>query len=969
MAKQGPGAAAGNSNGKADEPLVLAETGPGTGPAGNPRRSTSAGGRRTVTVLLKDETQIEKLTKLSQELNEGDMHGISGANFFKKFNDRWLRYKNRALETQYWEEWWTPVRVWWNFLLVFYAFAIAGLTLNDITTQPDIWKTRAAGRIGGIILMAIFAAVGSKLEANKRRLVLFLVVVYFFQVPCILTDDERLIKGMQKFDRMGGAFKQIADAYNIAEVEDRAFCRSMLPFVVAQLSLWTNFLRFSYLMALQLFLITAFTYLWSSVWCEVRIFQDNLGVGMEMMVMGWIGLTLLWATKRNETLTRYHFLRFLYNSRSEAYQKMMAKAGQSIEARPSISGGSNGGVAPPARPITAEGANGDAEVGVDGKRPSGANSFGLNTGHLEVEHLTLWMQIKHSMMMSHEIGMFHANVDSATNEFNDQSAEKAFKAGSWLAVQYWIRITGWLLTVGHFFLSLKDAAAGVTAFLITRVALRIPIFCSFLYYRVKTPKLEAVKDKRQVLFYVIMIYFVSCTLHNDEIVYTWVGAKHLATECYGMLPFLTAQMAWMMVAIRPPLAQVRLLLVWVALVYFVTGAIFDITTFHEVNFTVFEMMSMLGAVLTFTASSARGEMLARNHFMIEFIARQAQEGKFGKEAQSAANEVQSASNEQRERRMSIEQGLAPEGKLNESAGGEAEVRRASQTSGGSAMDPELAKAAQEHLQQMKKDSAAEIEEKKGLTAKELGIFCAFVLLMMAFAYAANKGILQDMALAAAEMGPAGHIIFIILYIFVAMPFGYGYSVVIVSGGFAFGWAGLISGEIGTALGVTLCYFSTKYLLASWVERKMKTFKKKTQRVLLSIELAIKSGKGSIGMQMGLRVNPVLPFGWTNAILGVWKIPFPVFICSSMLGTQVDLMMKTNVGVILQTVGSISAESTPETKSVIQTQLIINSTVLLITLTAGCAYSRWIMKNVMPQEMDGEKEEIEEDKKIAETVGI
>merc|ERR550514_1231268 len=96
-------------------------------PGGVPRRSTS--GRRTVTVLLKDETQIEKLTKLSQELNEGDMHGISGANFFKKFNDRWLRYKNRALETQYWEEWWVPVKIWWNILLAFYTIAIAGLTL------------------------------------------------------------------------------------------------------------------------------------------------------------------------------------------------------------------------------------------------------------------------------------------------------------------------------------------------------------------------------------------------------------------------------------------------------------------------------------------------------------------------------------------------------------------------------------------------------------------------------------------------------------------------------------------------------------------------------------------------------------------------------------------------------------------------------------------------------------------------
>ena len=34
-----------------------------------------------------------------------------------------------------------------------------------------------------------------------------------------------------------GIFKEVADAYNIEEVAERAFCRSMLPFVVAQLSL------------------------------------------------------------------------------------------------------------------------------------------------------------------------------------------------------------------------------------------------------------------------------------------------------------------------------------------------------------------------------------------------------------------------------------------------------------------------------------------------------------------------------------------------------------------------------------------------------------------------------------------------------------------------------------------------------------------------------------------------------------
>merc|ERR1719265_702939 len=114
-------------------------------------------------------------------------------------------------------------------------------------------------------------------------------------------------------------------------------------------------------------------------------------------------------------------------------------------------------------------------------------------------------------------------------------------------------------------------------FLALRVGFRFIIFSAMAYYRYKMKRLESVKDKRWLLFRVIMVYFICVCLHNDEITYTWIGKKDLATQCYGMLPFLTLQMAWMMVALRPPLAQVRLLLIWVACVYFITGKIFEIS--------------------------------------------------------------------------------------------------------------------------------------------------------------------------------------------------------------------------------------------------------------------------------------------------------------------------------------------------------------------------------------------------------
>merc|ERR1719235_2013520 len=140
-------------------------------------------------------------------------------------------------------------------------------------------------------------------------------------------------------------------------------------------------------------------------------------------------------------------------------------------------------------------------------------------------------------------------------------------------------------------------------------------------------------------------------------------------------------------------------------------------------------------------------------------------------------------------------------------------------------------------------------------------------------------------------------------------------------------------------------------MADWVRTKIRGMKLKTQKVLLSIELAIRQGRGGFGMQTGLRVNPVLPFGWTNAVMGIWEVPPLSFLLSTMVGCQVDIILKTNLGVIAKTVGDMSKQ-TPETRKLLETQLFIQCGVFFVVLVAGCTYSRWIMKNVMPADEQG-----------------
>eukprot|EP00746_Dinoflagellata_sp_MGD_P133387 gnl/MRDRNA2_/MRDRNA2_67079_c0_seq1.p1 gnl/MRDRNA2_/MRDRNA2_67079_c0~~gnl/MRDRNA2_/MRDRNA2_67079_c0_seq1.p1 ORF type:complete len:753 (+),score=119.52 gnl/MRDRNA2_/MRDRNA2_67079_c0_seq1:136-2394(+) len=237
--------------------------------------------------------------------------------------------------------------------------------------------------------------------------------------------------------------------------------------------------------------------------------------------------------------------------------------------------------------------------------------------------------------------------------------------------------------------------------------------------------------------------------------------------------------------------------------------------------------------------------------------------------------------------------------------------------------------------------------KKGISPKEILLGICIFCLFGFFMWLAMNGYVQAAAVWAGNLGPVGHLIFVGLYIFVAMPFGWGYSIVIVAGGYVFGLTGIATAEVGTLIGAFLGYYLCRVAMADWVRAKLKGMKPKTQKTLLAIELAIRQGKGGIGMQTGLRVNPVLPYGWTNAVLGIWEVAPSSFVLSTMVGCQVDIILKTNLGIIFKTAGSLESQ-TPETKKLVQTQLYIQCAVFLVVLVAGVFYSRWIMKNVMPQ---------------------
>lgn len=953
----------------------------------------------------------KRLAELARQLNDGDMHGVSGLNFTEKFNDRWMHFKDPVLEREFWEEWWKPVSWWWKVILGMYSVGLLALTANDITgPNEDIWKTRATGRWLGLVFMAVFGLCSRWIDALKRRQWMWFITVYWFIVGAILTDDERLIKGMRKFYAAGGILRDIAEFYNIEEVKDRAFCRSMMPFVVAQLSLWATSLRFTFRQSFFLWVITAMVYVVSAIYCELTSFSDTYSIGMEMSLLTWVGMTLLWATRRNETLTRYCFIRHVYDVKNKTQQEIQAagrrqsmalaqdRMDRISSARKSVLENVTGSQAP------TNSSNFGNKASVKFAEPEHENKASVHFGAVDTEDGTeeinsqpthrgsdfnnrvskrdsmkstasyksdfgdeggfsLWIRLKDSMMMHHEIVMYSTHVDFVRNEFYDSDAENSFRTGTWMAVKVWLNRTGWVVFTVFFFLAMSDAvrtdADGnpVIAFVIVRIAIRSPVYVCMLVYRFGVRKIEAIEKKRKALFWFMQTYFACIIFHNDEIIATMISRPDLTTDCYGMLPFLTAQMAWMMVALRPPMRQVGWILVTVAITYFISGYIFQISTWTSgMDGTVYEMMCMLAAVITFTLSAARGEMLARNHFMIEFLKQEALEGKYGTElAVEARKERKQELLEAKERRASI-RSENEQRRLSALPAASADTdggRRGSRRNTLEEAEEAIIASMQVEASMLLKAVGEEPDDtKRKNQGRELGTLCVFGIVLCIFMFLVQQGYLQDAALGAAELGPVGHVIFIFFYIFVAMPFGWGFSLVIIAGGYCFGWLGLISAESGTLIGSLASYMVSKKLLTHWVKQKMKGFKPKTQKVLFSIEMVILSGKGGVGMQIGLRVNPVLPFGWTNAILGMWEVPLPNFIVSTMLGTQMDIMLKTSLGIMAKTVGEF-ATSTPEQQAMMETQLIIQIVIFVIFVIVGILYARWTFKNVMPEDMPEE----------------
>eukprot|EP00944_MAST-04C_sp_MAST-4C-sp1_P008603 g8603.t1 len=124
------------------------------------------------------------------------------------------------------------------------------------------------------------------------------------------------------------------------------------------------------------------------------------------------------------------------------------------------------------------------------------------------------------------------------------------------------------------------------------------------------------------------------------------------------------------------------------------------------------------------------------------------------------------------------------------------------------------------------DSRGEADGEKTNLKERIVSIGGFLLIYCTVTLLAILGYVKSAADVVSSWGVYAHLLSVVYFVFVSVPFGYGYSIGLVAFGYSLGWIALISIVVGVYLGTFLAYLLTKYCLKAWSKRKVEMLLKK-----------------------------------------------------------------------------------------------------------------------------------------------
>jgi len=202
-----------------------------------------------------------------------------------------------------------------------------------------------------------------------------------------------------------------------------------------------------------------------------------------------------------------------------------------------------------------------------------------------------------------------------------------------------------------------------------------------------------------------------------------------------------------------------------------------------------------------------------------------------------------------------------------------------------------------------------------------------------FSYLTASGILLRIINWMQTIGYWSYLIIISLMIFIHLPFGYGYSFLLIGCGFSFGFIqAYIPIQLGNIVGIPIGIYISRKFARNYVNSIMRTKSKKVKGIFDSIDGDVENNGWKFTLL--IRASP-LSIGITNGFLGATKISFKNIYVVSVLYLLVEGAVNVYVGTLAKNLADVFSGSL--SLSPIQTALLVVQIVLLIALLFGLGF--------------------------------
>uniref|UniRef100_A0A8C6N2L4 Transmembrane protein 64 n=1 Tax=Mus spicilegus TaxID=10103 RepID=A0A8C6N2L4_MUSSI len=163
----------------------------------------------------------------------------------------------------------------------------------------------------------------------------------------------------------------------------------------------------------------------------------------------------------------------------------------------------------------------------------------------------------------------------------------------------------------------------------------------------------------------------------------------------------------------------------------------------------------------------------------------------------------------------------------------------------------------------------------------------------------------------------GVLLFVVGFIVVSFPCGWGYIVLNVAAGYLYGFVlGMGLMVVGVLIGTFIAHVVCKRLLTAWVAARIQNSDK------LSAVIRVVEGGSGLKVVALARLTPI-PFGLQNAVFSITDLSLPNYLMASSVGLLPTQLLNSYLGTTLRTMEDVIAEQSVSGYFVFCLQIVIS----------------------------------------------